>query len=129
MPTMDAPVIVVGAGPVGMATALGLAHHGVASVVIERREEPTVGSKAFGVWGRTLEILDSWGLSAPLLAAGDPRDAIAPVAVETGRPIFTVDFTALSGESAMPGLLLPFIGQPLTTGCPGWPVCTRRRKT
>ncbi|GIG53292.1 FAD-dependent oxidoreductase [Demequina activiva] len=106
MPIPDAPVVVVGAGPVGMATALGLAHHGVESVLIERRTEPTVGSKAFGVWGRTLEILDSWGLSAPLLAAGDARDAIAPVAIETGRPIFTVDFTALSGESAMPGLLL-----------------------
>lgn len=106
MSSTDASVIVVGAGPVGMATALGLAHHGVPCVLIERRPEATAGSKAFGVWGRTLEIFDSWGISAPLLAAGDARDAIAPVAVETGRPIFTVDFTALSGESAMPGLLL-----------------------
>lgn len=99
-------VVVVGAGPVGMATALGLAHHGVACTLIERRDEPTIGSKAFGVWGRTLETFDSWGLSETLLAAGDARDAISPVVVETERPAFTVDFTALAADTAMPGLLL-----------------------
>ncbi|WP_159448862.1 NAD(P)/FAD-dependent oxidoreductase [Demequina sp. NBRC 110053] len=99
-------VIVVGGGPVGMATALGLAHHGVPCTLIERRAEPGTGSKAFGIWGRTLEILHGWGVVDAFLAHGDPRDAVAPVAVESGRPIFTIDFTALAGESAVPGLLL-----------------------
>ncbi len=40
----DAPVVIVGAGPVGVATALGLAHHGVRSVLIERDATPSVGS-------------------------------------------------------------------------------------
>ncbi|WP_172664120.1 FAD-dependent oxidoreductase [Demequina rhizosphaerae] len=106
MTSTDADVIVVGAGPVGMATALGLAHHGVPCVLVERHAEPTAGSKAFGVWGRTLETLEAWGLAERLLAAGDPRVAVAPVAVETGEPIFTVDFSALAAESAMPGLLI-----------------------
>ncbi|MDN4479651.1 FAD-dependent oxidoreductase [Demequina muriae] len=106
MTSIEGDVIVVGAGPVGMATALGLAHHGVRCTLVERRAEPTVGSKAFGVWGRTLETLDAWGLSERFLAAGDARDAVSPVTVETGRPAFTVDFTALAAESAMPGLLL-----------------------
>ncbi|WP_062310016.1 FAD-dependent oxidoreductase [Demequina rhizosphaerae] len=106
MTSTDADVIVVGAGPVGMATALGLAHHGVPCVLVERHAEPTAGSKAFGVWGRTLETLEAWGLAERILAAGDPRDAVAPVAVETGEPIFTVDFSALAAESAMPGLLV-----------------------
>ncbi len=99
-------VVVVGAGPVGMSTALGLAHHGVPCTLIERRDVPTIGSKAFGVWGRTLETFDSWGLSGPFLEVGDSRDAISPVVVESGRPAFTVDFTVLGGDSAMPGLLL-----------------------
>src|SRR5690554_8154964 len=94
-------VVVVGAGPVGMSTALGLAHHGVACTLIERRDVPTIGSKAFGVWGRTLEIFDSWGLSRQFLAAGDSRDAISPIVVESERPAFTVDFTVLAGDSAM----------------------------
>ncbi|MDN4475747.1 FAD-dependent monooxygenase [Demequina sp. SYSU T00192] len=106
MTTLDADVVVVGAGPVGMATALGLAHHGVASVLVERRPEPTPESKAFGVWGRTLEALDAWGLAEGLVAAGDPRDTIAPVAVETGRPIFAVDLGSLAAASAMPGFLV-----------------------
>lgn len=102
----DAPVVIVGAGPVGVATALGLAHHGVRSVLIERDATPSVGSKAFGVWGRTLEVFDAWGLSRALIDAGDPRDAISPVRIDTGRPIFTIDFACLADESPMPGLLL-----------------------
>jgi|GEM_PF-2153036 len=102
----NAPVVIVGAGPVGLSTALGLAHHGVRSILIERDITSPVGSKAFGVWGRTLEVFDAWGLSAPLLAAGDPRDALAPIRIDTGRPIFTIDFACLGDESPMPGLLL-----------------------
>ncbi|MFN3866390.1 MAG: FAD-dependent oxidoreductase [Demequina sp.] len=104
--SIQGDVIVVGAGPVGMATALGLAHHGIDCTLVERRSEPTLGSKAFGVWGRTLETLDAWGLSERFLSSGDPRDAVSPVVVETGKTAFTVDFTALAAESAMPGLLL-----------------------
>jgi 2-polyprenyl-6-methoxyphenol hydroxylase-like FAD-dependent oxidoreductase len=104
--TASAPVVIVGAGPVGLSTALGLAHHGVQSILVERVTTPSVGSKAFGVWGRTLEVFDAWGLSRALLDAGDPRDAISPVRIDTGRPIFTIDFACLAGESPMPGLLL-----------------------
>ena len=37
MSRRDAPVLIVGAGPVGLALALGLARQGVASIVLERR--------------------------------------------------------------------------------------------
>lgn len=105
-PPADAPVIIVGGGPVGVSTALGLAHHGVRSVVVERATTASAGSKAFGVWGRTLEALDAWGVAAALIAAGDPRDAISPVRIDTGRPIFTIDFACLVAETPLPGLLL-----------------------
>lgn len=99
-------------GRVGLATALGLAHHGVASTIIEPHAGPSEGSKAFVVWGRTLEALDAWGLLGPLVGAGDPRNIIAPVSVESGRPIFSVDFTGLASESATPGVL--FLSQSVT---------------
>lgn len=102
----DAPVVIVGGGPVGLSTALGLAHHGVRSILVERDASPSVGSKAFGVWGRTLEVFDGWGLATGLLSAGDPRDALSPIRIDTGRPIFTIDFACLGEESPMPGLLL-----------------------
>ena len=44
MPIVDAlpehaPVLIVGGGPVGLSCAVELAHHGVASLVLERRPE------------------------------------------------------------------------------------------
>lgn len=105
-------VIVVGGGPVGMATALGLAHHGVSCTVIEPQTQASEGSKAFVMWGRTLEAFEAWGLTDALLARGDPRDTVAPVSTETGRPIFTVDFSGLAEHSAMPGVL--FLSQSST---------------
>ncbi|WP_062460647.1 FAD-dependent oxidoreductase [Demequina soli] len=105
-------VIVVGAGPVGMAVALGLAHHGVRSVLVERRAEPSAESKAFGAWGRTLDALDAWGLADAVVAAGEPREVLAPVAVATGRPIFRVDLRAQGTGGARPGLVV--LPQPAT---------------
>lgn len=100
------PVAIVGGGPVGLATALGLAHHGVRSVVIERDLEAPRGSRAFGIWGRTLELLQDWGLERAFVEAGDPRRTVAPHDIARGAPIFTVDFTRLDDESGVPGLLL-----------------------
>lgn len=104
--TVRAPVIIVGGGPVGLSLALGLAHHGVRSLVVERDTTTSRGSRAFGVWGRTLETFDDWGCAQDLLDRGDPRDLISPVDVRTGRPIFTMDFSSLRQESAMPGIVL-----------------------
>lgn len=105
-PPTRAPVIIVGGGPVGLATALGLAHHGVRSIVCERDLDATRGSRAFGVWGRTLEIFEDWGMVSGLVEAGDPRETVAPHDIVTDRPIFSIDFAALADESGMPGLLL-----------------------
>lgn len=52
---MDTDVIVVGAGPVGLMTALELRRRGVDVRVIERRETVAPWAKAIGVQPRTLE--------------------------------------------------------------------------
>jgi len=51
------PVLVTGAGPVGLTAALMLARHGVPVWIIDRDEGPTNLSKALVVWQRTLETL------------------------------------------------------------------------
>jgi 2-polyprenyl-6-methoxyphenol hydroxylase-like FAD-dependent oxidoreductase len=38
MSGFDSPVLVVGAGHVGLSLALGLAHHGIRSTIVEREE-------------------------------------------------------------------------------------------
>lgn len=56
-------VAIVGAGPVGLAVALGLARHGVASVVIEADDSETHGSRALCISRRSMEILQNLGAS------------------------------------------------------------------
>lgn len=64
------PVLVVGAGPVGLAAALSLAVHGVPVRIVERDTERTDLSKALVVWARTLEVLDGLLDADRLLEAG-----------------------------------------------------------
>jgi 2-polyprenyl-6-methoxyphenol hydroxylase-like FAD-dependent oxidoreductase len=56
------PVLVVGTGPAGLATVIGLARHGVPSVLVERHPSTSIFPKASGISTRTMEILRSWGL-------------------------------------------------------------------
>jgi len=52
------PVAIVGGGPVGLATALGLARHGIASVLIEADDSVCQGSRAICISRRSLEIIE-----------------------------------------------------------------------
>ena len=54
-------VLIVGGGPVGLSTALGLARWGVPSVVIEADDSVCEGSRAACISRRSLEILDRLG--------------------------------------------------------------------
>ena len=64
------PVVIAGGGPVGLATALGLANHGVPSVVIEADETVCFGSRATCVSRRSLEIIQRLGALDSYLATG-----------------------------------------------------------
>ncbi|RKS97000.1 bifunctional hydroxylase/dehydrase [Streptomyces sp. 3211.6] len=61
---MDAPVIVVGAGPAGLMLAGELRLAGVAVVVLERLERRTGESRGLGFTTRTLETFDQRGILA-----------------------------------------------------------------
>lgn len=67
---MSQPVLVVGAGPVGLTLALALRQQDIAVRVVERMEKPTELSKALVIWPRTLELLDLQGCVEPFLKAG-----------------------------------------------------------
>ncbi len=55
------PIIIVGAGPVGMSAALGLAYYGIPSLLLDDGEGPAVeGSRAIFMERHTLEILGTW---------------------------------------------------------------------
>jgi putative polyketide hydroxylase len=55
------PVLIVGGGPVGLATALELARHGVRALLLERHATTTWHPKARNLNTRTMEIARGWG--------------------------------------------------------------------
>lgn len=63
-------VIVVGGGPVGLATALDLGRRGVPVVLLDDHEGAGLGSRALCFAKRTLEICDRLGAAGPMLAKG-----------------------------------------------------------
>lgn len=65
-------VVILGAGPIGLTLAAGLARHGQPCVVLEPRTEVSYGSRAICISRRSLEILAGFGAAAPLLAQGLP---------------------------------------------------------
>lgn len=64
------PVVIVGAGPVGLAAAIDLALRGVRVIVIDDNDVVSVGSRAICWSKRTLEILDRLGVGERFVEKG-----------------------------------------------------------
>ena len=95
------PILVAGAGPVGLATAIGLARGGAPVRVIDRAPAPSQRSKALLVWPRTLEVLDA------LDAGGAERIRRSlPVAsfryYSSARPIARIGFSERTRPVILP---------------------------
>lgn len=55
------PIVIVGAGPVGMTAALGLSYYNIPCIVLDDGEGPAIeGSRAILMERHSLEILGSW---------------------------------------------------------------------
>jgi 2-polyprenyl-6-methoxyphenol hydroxylase-like FAD-dependent oxidoreductase len=84
------PVLIVGAGPVGLTMAVELARFGVDVRIIDRNTHPTETSRALVIWSRTLELFDRAGCTDAFLAAGIEAHGASLLAGQTvlGRPRF-----------------------------------------
>ncbi len=69
-PARRHPVVVVGAGPVGLALALDLGQRGTPVLVLDDHEGPGLGSKAICFAKRTLDIAHRLGAAAPMMDKG-----------------------------------------------------------
>ncbi|GGN99839.1 FAD-dependent monooxygenase [Nocardia rhizosphaerihabitans] len=67
------PVLIVGAGPVGLATAYVLGRHSIPSVVCERYGAVNPHPRAHVVNTRSMELLRAWGIADAVTG-----DAVAP---------------------------------------------------
>ena len=67
-----AKVVVIGAGPAGMVTALELARHGVPSILLESELQVSLGSRAIVFTRRSMEILQQVGVADRMTEGGLP---------------------------------------------------------
>ncbi|MGH6895530.1 MAG: FAD-dependent oxidoreductase [Geminicoccaceae bacterium] len=69
-PPRRRPVVVVGAGPVGLAAAIDLALHDIDVLLLDESDTVSIGSRAICWSKRTLEILDRLGCGERMAAKG-----------------------------------------------------------
>lgn len=67
------PVIVIGAGPVGLCTAIELARRGIECLVVEKGDGRNEHPRANVVSPRSMEHFRRWGIDQQVIDAGLPR--------------------------------------------------------
>jgi 2-polyprenyl-6-methoxyphenol hydroxylase-like FAD-dependent oxidoreductase len=72
---LDAQVLIVGAGPVGLTLAVALGKLGVRCILIEQKDAPQFLPKMERCNARTMEIYRRLGIAKKVRAAGLPREA------------------------------------------------------
>ena len=103
---VDATVIIVGGGPTGLSLALGLARHGVQSLVLERNLETVKESRAVVIWPRTQEILRDWFALDALKQVGRFVTKMYATNARNEQPLLAIDWGVVNDVVDTPGALL-----------------------
>ncbi|QIP38130.1 hypothetical protein G9444_0886 [Rhodococcus erythropolis] len=101
---MDTDVLVAGAGPIGLTTAIELRRRGISCRIVDPLDEPRQYAKAVGIQPRTLELFENMGVLRQALDASTlMRGQIMYTnGVEVARVDLTLPRTFLTGSSASP---------------------------
>src|SRR5215469_6927717 len=102
------PVLIVGAGPTGLAAAMSLARAHIPVRLIDKAPKPNPYSRAIGIQARTLELLEQHRLVEPFLDLG--HRARAANLYSNGQRLTRLDFDPL--QTRYPYLL--FLDQSIT---------------
>jgi 2-polyprenyl-6-methoxyphenol hydroxylase-like FAD-dependent oxidoreductase len=94
-------VLVVGAGPVGLALACELFRHGLPCRIIDLTDGPTTQSRALGIQARTLEVLERVGIADEVLAEGLPLHGVTVISERKTVAHLRFDFAGLETHYPM----------------------------
>src|SRR5437868_12118431 len=94
------PVLIAGAGPVGLTAALGFARTGVPVEVFEKRPTPNLASKGSTFHPPTLEILDELGVADNALRNGQRASLIDYY--DRGRRVARLDMGVIADLTRYP---------------------------
>jgi 2-polyprenyl-6-methoxyphenol hydroxylase-like FAD-dependent oxidoreductase len=94
-------IIIVGAGPVGLTLAYGLARNGIAVTVIETELSVSRQLRASTFHPPTLDMLEPWGITQDLIAHGRITPTWQIRLHETGEHV-TFDLSVLKDDTAHP---------------------------
>ncbi len=94
----EVDVVIVGAGPAGLALAADLQRRGLEVALVDENAARRSGSRAVVLHARTLELLEPFGLASGLVAAGE---TLSGATVWAGsEPIVRLDFDELGSRFA-----------------------------
>ncbi|MCB9672432.1 MAG: FAD-dependent monooxygenase [Alphaproteobacteria bacterium] len=96
------PVIVVGAGPVGLATAVALHARGREVVVLDARTGIPDDPRATTVQPRVLEIFDALGVLAPMLDLGLEVPSLQYFESTTGELLAELRYASIAAHTSCP---------------------------
>lgn len=99
-------VVIVGAGPVGLSLALGLARMGREVRVIEKNDTTAEYSRAPAIWPGTQEILEELGIVDIFLEEGIIMDKVELYDVDRDTPLLSIPLYELESVTPYPHLLV-----------------------
>jgi 2-polyprenyl-6-methoxyphenol hydroxylase-like FAD-dependent oxidoreductase len=73
-PVIETPILIVGAGPVGLALAADLGWRGIPCLIIEQGEGPADHPRATAINARSMEFMRRWGVAEAVRNASAPPD-------------------------------------------------------
>lgn len=98
MPDTSPPVLIVGAGPVGLALGVELARRQVRYRLIDKKTGPSTHSKALAIFQRTLEVFEAMGVTGPVLEQG--QHLYGGLFYQNDRRVLELSFDSLPSSYA-----------------------------
>lgn len=96
------PVLIIGAGPVGLSLALALGRQQVPVVVCEKLPELNEEIRASTLHPPTLEMLQAWGVVDEVLAEGYPVASLTYWERASRERIAAFDYAAIANDTPFP---------------------------